>query len=380
MYKIALKMLIGDRAKYFAIIVGLSFASFIISQQSAIFLGLMARTYGFITDSSQADIWVMDPMVQFVDDIKPLKDTDLYRVRSVPGIEWATPLYKGLIKARLQNGKFQNCNVIGVDDSTFIGGPPKIIEGKIEDLRRPDAIIVNKVGAEDKLSLGKDRPLRVGDTIEINDRRALVVGICEVSRTFQSQPVIYTTYNRALTYAPPERKQLSFILAKANPKIGVAKTLNNIKQFTRLGAYTQRGFMDLTVWYFLTNTGILINFGVTVLLGMIIGAAIVGQTFYTFIIDNMRYLAVLKAIGANNNYLIKMTLLQILWTGLIGWGIGVGVTGLFGFSFQTTELSFFFPWQLYLISLILMLTICFISSIVCFWKIYRIEPALAFRS
>jgi len=379
MYKIALKMLIGDKAKYIAIVIGLSFASFIISQQSAIFLGIMSRTYGFISDSSQADIWIMDREVQFIDDIKPLKETALFRVRGIPGIEWATPLYKGLIKARLQNGKFQTCNVIGVDDSTLIGGPPRIIEGNIEDLRRPDAIIVNKIGAEDKLSLGKNEPLRIGDTLELNDKRAVVVGICEVSRTFQSQPVIYTTYNRALGYAPPERKQLSFILAKANAKIGIPKTLENIRKYTNLGAYTQRGFMDLTVWYFLKNTGILINFGVTVLLGVIIGSAIVGQTFYTYIIDNMRYLAVLKAIGANNAYLIKMTFLQILWTGLIGWGIGVGVTGIFGFVFRTTELSFFFSWELYLLSLLMMMLICLFSAVICFWKIYKIEPALAFR-
>lgn len=380
MLKIALKMLIGDRAKYLGIIIGLSFASFIISQQSAIFLGLMSRTYGFITDSSQADIWVMDPMVQFIDDIKPLKDTDLFRIRGVPGVEWATPLYKGLIKARLSNGKFQICNVIGIDDATLIGGPPQILKGDIVNLRAPDAVIINKVGAEDKLSLAKNRPLSMGDTLELNDKRAQVVGICEVSRTFQSQPVIYTTYNRAVSFAPPERKQLSFILVKADPKIGLVKTAENIRRYTGFAAYTQQEFKELTVWYFLTNTGILINFGITVLLGMVIGAAIVGQTFYTFIIDNIRYLAVLKAIGASNQRLIKMTLLQVLWTGLIGWGVGLGATGLFGFLFRTTELSFFLPWQLYVASLFLMLTICLISSAICFWKIYKIEPALAFRA
>lgn len=379
MFKIALKMLIGDKTKYIGIIIGLSFASFIISQQSAIFLGLMARTYGFITDSSQADIWVMDNKVQFIDDIKPLKETQLFRIRGVPGVKWATPLYKGMIKARLTNGKFQNCNVIGIDDSTLIGGPPKMLEGKLEDLRRPDAVIVNKVGADDKLAISKGQSLKVGDTFEINDRRALVVGICEVSRTFQSQPVIFTTYNRAITYAPPERKQLSFILVKADPKIGIVNTLSNIKKYIGLGAYTQRGFIDLTIEYYLRNTGILINFGVTVLLGMVIGAAIVGQTFYSYIVDNIRYLAVLKAIGVSSNKLIKMTFLQVLWTGLIGWGIGIGVTAFFGFTFGETELAFFFPWQLYLISLGLMLFICMISSIVCFRKIYKIEPAIAFR-
>jgi putative ABC transport system permease protein len=108
---VALKMLVGDKAKYFGIIMGLTFASLLITQQAAIFLGLMTRTFGAITDLSYPDIWVMDRKVQFIDDIKPLQDTELFRVRGISGVEWAVPLYKGLLKARLSNGNFQTCNV-----------------------------------------------------------------------------------------------------------------------------------------------------------------------------------------------------------------------------------------------------------------------------
>src|SRR5262249_37142192 len=155
---------------------------------------------------------VMDPKVQFVDDIKPLQDTVLYRVRGIEGVEWAMPLYKGLLKARLQNGVFQTCNVIGLDDATLAGGPPVMAQGALADLRRSQGMIVDEVGASTKLARvpedkdgrpikgAKPVPLTVGDTLEVNDRRAVVVGICRVSRTFQSQPVIYTTYTRALEY------------------------------------------------------------------------------------------------------------------------------------------------------------------------------------
>src|SRR5271165_5148625 len=98
---IALKMLVGDRAKYLGIIMGLTFASLLITQQAGIFVGLMSRTFGFLTDTSLPDVWVMEEKVGFVDDVISLRDTDLYRVRSVEGIEWAVPLYKGLLQARL---------------------------------------------------------------------------------------------------------------------------------------------------------------------------------------------------------------------------------------------------------------------------------------
>ena len=95
---IAWKMLTGDRSKYLGIIFGITFASLLIAQQSSIFCGLMLRTCGQIYDIEGADIWVMDPNVQYVDDIKPLSDNDLYRVRGVPGVAWAVRLYKGLTR------------------------------------------------------------------------------------------------------------------------------------------------------------------------------------------------------------------------------------------------------------------------------------------
>src|SRR5438034_8860133 len=235
-------MLVGDRAKYIGIIMGLTFASLLITQQAAIFTGLMSRTFGSITDLSLPDIWVMDPKVQFIDDIKPLQDTELFRVRGIEGVEWAVPLYKGLLKARLSNGNFQTCNVLGLDDATLIGGPPAMVQGQLADLRRSEAVIVDEYGAADKLAHvlpdGKTVPLKIGDTLELNDHRAIVVGLCRVSRTFQSQPVIYTTYSRATLFAPRERKLLSFVLVKTKPGAEPQAVCDAITNGTGLAAFT----------------------------------------------------------------------------------------------------------------------------------------------
>jgi putative ABC transport system permease protein len=315
MYAIALKMLIGDRGKYPGIIMGLTFASLLITQQSSIFTGLMTRTYGAIVDLSQPDIWVMDPKVQFIDYVKPLQDTELYRIRSVPGVEWAVPLYMGLLKARLEDGDYKICNVLGLDDTTLIGGPPVMVAGKLSDLRQQDAIIVNDVGANTRLARppkvpgGRPDPLKIGDTLEINDHRAVVVGICRVSRTFQSQPVVYTTYSRATTFAPRERKLLSFVLMKSRPGLDEQTLTRRIREQTGLAAHTAQEFKDLTYDYFMKNMGIPVNFGIAVALGFIIGTAIAGQTFYNFTLENMRYFGTLKAMGATNGVLLRMILL-----------------------------------------------------------------------
>lgn len=385
MLLLALKMLIGDKMKFIGMVLALSFASFIIVQQAAIFIGLMTRTYGLITDTSQPDIWVMDPKVQFIDDIKPLRDIDLLLARSIEGVRWAVPFYKGLLKVRLKDGNFQQCNVIGIDDATLIGGPPLILQGKLLDLRLTDAIIVNRIGAEDKLAKRENGPrsasipLQIGDRVEINDKRALVVGICESTRTFQSQPLIYTTYGRALRYAPSERKQLSFILVKAKEGFSPQVLAKRISKETGLMALTKQQFKKLTVLYYLKKTGIPLNFGVAVLLGFVIGVAISGQTFYNFTLDHLRYLATFKVMGASYSILTQMMLLQSLWVGLIGWGMGTGGAALFGFFSRHSDLSFLLPWQLYVLSGVATLMICSFCVFIALFRVYRCDIAIVFK-
>lgn len=380
---IALKMLIGDRAKYLAIIMGIVFASMLMTQQMAIFVGLMSRTFGFVTDLGQPDIWVMDPKVQFIDDIKPLQDTQLLRVRGIEGVQWAVPLYKGLMKARLSNGMFQTCNVIGIDDATLIGGPPQMLAGKVADLRRAEGIIVDETGALDKLAQtlpdGRKVPLKIGDTVELNDHRATIVGICRSTRTFQSQPVIYTTYSRATTFAPKERKLLSFVLVEARPGQDMGELCERIERLTGLAAHQRDDFKWLTVMYFMENTGIPINIGIGVVMSFLVGTAIAGLTFYNFTIENLRHFGTLKAMGAGNGLLLRMIVLQSMLVGAVGYGLGIGAAALFGWTTRDTEVAFLMLWQSLVVSAIAVLVICMISAIIGIHKVMKLEPAIVFK-
>jgi putative ABC transport system permease protein len=345
----------------------------------------MTRTYSFIGDLSQPDIWVMDPKVQYIDDSKPMQDTELFRIRGVKGVEWAVPLYKGLLKARLESGTFQVCNVLGIDDATLIGGPPQMLQGSLSDLRQQDAIIVNDVGANTRLAKrptqpgAKPIPLKVGDTLEINDRRAVVVGICRVTRTFQSQPVIYTTYSRATSFAPRERKLLSFVLVKAGPEEPPKALAERIRKDTGLAAYTAQEFKDVTYRHYVKNTGIPINFGIAVGLGFLIGCAIAGQTFYNFTLENLRYFGTLKAMGATNGILLRMILLQALMVGALGYGLGVGGASLFGYLLGGTELSFRLTKDLLFLSAGAIIVIIIFSALISIRKVMRLEPAIVFK-
>ena len=382
---IAIKMLLGDRAKYIGIIIGLTFASFLVSWPSAIFTGVMSRTFSFVTDVALPNIWVVDPQVQYIEDIKPLRDTEVLRVRGTEGVEWAVGLYKGMLRARMDDGTFQSCVVVGLDDATLIGGPPKMLTGQLADLRQADSIIVDEAGARGKLAKrlpnGRRIPLKLGDTLELNDHRCVVVGICRITQTFQNIPVIYTTYSHATTIAPQERKLLSFVIAKAKPGTDVREVCARIRMNVRLSAYTPVEFKKLTFWYFLKYTGMPFNFLTVVTLGFIVGVAISGMTFYNFTLDNLRYFGTLKAMGTTNRKLLRMISLQAATVGAIGYGLGIGAASAWGGVLSgRTQIAFKLPWQLLLVSAVAVLVICVGAAALSIRKVMKLEPAMVFRS
>ena len=386
MNRIALKMLFGDRGKYLGIITGIALASILMIQQPGMLVSIFTMTYSFITDVSLPNIWVMDAKVQQIDDSKPLLDTQLYRVRGVRGVEWAVPLYKGSQKVRLSNGETVMSNLLGLDDATLIGGPAVMIEGKLSDLRIPDSVIVDEAGANGRLAKPaaapgeRATPLKVGDVLELNEKRALVVGIARAQKTFQSQPIIYTTYTRAKVYANSERKMLTYILVKAKDNEPRETIARRITQNTRLAALTAEEFKKKSLNYMIYNTSIIINFGFVVLVGFVIGAAVTGQMFYNFTLDNLRYFAVFKAMGTTDQTLRRMILLQALLVGFVGYGIGAGAIASFAMIMGNSNgPSVNLSWQLLLTSGCAILVIVLMSALVCIRKVLKLEAAVVFK-
>src|ERR1700722_2944503 len=148
MISLALKMLIGNRASCIGVIFGIFLATLLISQQSAIFLGLVARSYRMVTDIPAPDIWVMDPVTESEDKLRTLPISYVDVVRSVPGVEWAVPFSVSRSSIVTPNGIFDLCQLYGIDDASLIGAPTNIIEGNLLDLRRSGAVIVDEFSAK----------------------------------------------------------------------------------------------------------------------------------------------------------------------------------------------------------------------------------------
>ncbi len=398
MFRFAIKMLFGDSAKFYGILLGLSFASLLIAQQASIFVGLMSRTFAFIGEVGHVDLWVFDPTQASVDEQKPLRTTAVSRVRGVSGVEWVAPLYKGLLVATLPDGSRQVCDVIGIDDDTLAGGPVEVVEGSLADLRQPDAVMVEVGSSQQQLRFPADlapgatplpgqifdaaaprRSVQVGDVIELNERRARVVGLVHCAETFVAAPTIYTVYSRAKTYAPAARRMTTALLVKASPGTDVDVLAQRIRTETGYAALPPYDYSMRTLGYWMTQTGIPINFGIAIALGFFVGVAIAGQMFYNFTLDNLRYFGAFKAMGASSFTLLSMVALQALVAGVLGLGIGLGAVSAFGLNAAGGKLAFKMLWQIPLLAAGAVLIICILASVLSMWKVLRLDSADVFK-
>lgn len=378
MYHVPLKMLTGDRAKYLGILSGLVFASLLLSLFGSIFVGLIGRITAPIDDAGVADVWVMDPTVTAIDDAVGMRETELSRVRGVEGVRWAVPLLRGKVNARLASGDVQTCTLVGIDDATLTAGPPIVLDGQLDDLRRADAIFVDAAEAARKLS-GPGRPLRLGDELELNDHRAVVAGFARITPSFDTVPTLFTTYRRARAFAPPERKPLTFILVKAAEGVDPSALARRIARETGLGARTGREFARSTVADIFGSTGIAQNFGLTLGLGFLVGLAVTGQTFFAFIQDNLRYFAVMKAMGASEGRIVGMVALQSAVVAVQGFGIGAGLAAGIGYLARNSALTIRTPYWLLVAVGAALLVIALLSALLSVRRILKLPPAVVFN-
>jgi len=375
---LALRMLTGDRSKYLGLIFGVTFATLLMTQQVSIFMGILTRTGNQILEVRDADVWVMDNRVRYLDESPGLQDTDLMRVRGVPGVAWAVRTYRGIVKARLEDGNTRNVRLSGLDDETLVGAPREMIVGSLEDLKRPDAVIIDKAGYE---YMWGHEPYQLGRTFELNDRRAVLVGVCQVAPPFFSDPIIYARYSQAARYVPLERNLMNYILVKARDGVDPAELCRRIEERTNRMALTGRQFFWKTVRYFLSSTGIPVNFGITIALGFIVGAAVTGQTLYLFIVENLKQFGALKAMGIPNRGILWMIVLQALLVGGIGFGLGAGLTAMFFIATgKMTQLAgLHMTWVALLGTGAAVFVIVIATSIISARRVLTLEPAIVFR-
>jgi len=372
--RIGFKLLVNDKAKFSALLIGITFAVFLMMQMTAMFAGILNRAYSTITNIG-AQMWIMDRAVNTATSALPMPDYLLDAVRSIDGVSYAVPLFIGGASIKLNDGTYQSVSVVGLDDTSLFGRP-ELEEGNIQDIYADNAFLVVKDAEFSKLENPK-----LGTSFELNDHRGSIVGIARVAANgLNGVPTLYTTYSRAIEYIPSPRFTISYILAQPKSEAAV----EGIKQqVAKLGyvALTKGEFNKRISDFYTYKTGIGTNILLMTVISFIVGLSISGQTFYTFILENMEKFGALKAIGAKGRELVYMIMFMAAFTALTGYGLGIGLVTLM-ISIARSRLPNYAAMITFgnlTLAFGMVLLIAVISGYIGIRKVLKIEPFDIFR-
>jgi putative ABC transport system permease protein len=372
--RIGFKLLVNDKGKFSALLIGITFAVFLMMQMTAMFAGILNRAYSTVTNIPAA-MWVMDPAVNTATSPIALPDYVLDATRSMDGVSYAVPLFIGGALVKLNSGTYQSVTVVGLDDQSLFGRPD-LEQGNIQDIYADNTFLV-----VDDAEFSKLENPAIGVTFELNDHRGTIVGIAKVaSNGLNGVPTLYTTYNRAIEYIPSTRFTMSYVLVQPKNEAAAAGIQ---QQVAKLGyvAFTKAQFNQRITDYYVYKTGIGTNILLMTVISFIVGLSISGQTFYTFILENLEKFGALKAIGAKGRELVYMILFMATFTALTGYGLGIGLVTLmisiarWWLPNYAAMITF---WNLGL-ALGMVILIAGISSYIGIRKVLTIEPFDIFR-
>ena len=373
-FKLAFKLLVNDTAKFTALLLGITFAVFLMMFVTSMFVGVLNHASATVTNIGST-IWVMDPAVQTVANTVGIPDYVLDAVRSMRGVKYAVPLYSGGGLVKLPDGTYQTVNIIGLDDTSLLGRP-ELLEGRIEDIYAENGFLAVRDAEFSKL----ENP-HIGSEFELNDNRGVIVGIAKVNTSgLYGTPTLYTTYERAVQYLPNPRYTISYVLVEPRSPSDIQTIKDQVQALGYL-ALTKDEFMKRTADFFVYKTGGGTNMLIMTLISFIVGLSISGQTFYSFILENLERFGALKAIGAKSRDLVLMILFQATFTSFTGYGLGVGLSVLSIWLARARLPSYaaMLTFGNLLLGFVMVAVIAAISSYAGVRRVLRIDPFEVFR-
>jgi putative ABC transport system permease protein len=395
MLRIAVKMLLGDRAKYVGLLFGITFTSFLVTFATSYLCGFLTRGFALVAENPAADVWVMDPAVGSTQLTTDIPDSALSRVRSVDGVRSAMPLSLATVDARFPNGRFQSFQLIAVDDATLFGLPALQNGVSPAVMRTSDAVAVDSGGTEGKLQTPVSvadqwpygpprldvptRELAVGDQLLVNDHRVIVRGHAEALPRYPPKPLMYATLSNAARMLPPKRHLLTFVLARAAPGISPRELARRIEAQTGLRARSFEDFKADTVSWLLRNSEDVGDMTSMISIAMLVGFGVTGVLLYMFTTDSLKQYAVLKAMGADSRLLLTMIFVQSGLCAALGTGLGLGLCAIAGeFAILDTDYPFRMMWFTPVLGSLMVVLVCVVAAAISARPVLKLEPGIVF--
>jgi putative ABC transport system permease protein len=135
--------------------------------------------------------------------------------------------------------------------------------------------------------------------------------------------------------------------------------------------------MTQIYWMFTTGAGVAVL--LAAILGLVVGFVVVAQTIYATTVDHLKEFGTLKAMGAPNSYVYKVILTQAAISAVIGYGLGMMVSGFVVRASQEGGAAILMPWPMAVGMFFLTLLMCTSAALVSINKVTRLDPAMVFK-
>lgn len=377
MLRLSIAMLCGSTRDFVPILLGLVFATVLILHQVGTFCGVMTWTYAPIR-LVQAPIWVTKPMVEKVDDYDPLRDIDEKRVKTAAGC-LVCPVFSSLTYARMPDGRNQLIHLVGVEPSLLPAGSFSGRDSILESLSWPDSVLVDELGST-RLAAGA-APLTEGSQFEIYGHYTEVRAIIPAPRLFSGAPFVVTHLRNVPRYAPFSVHRATLLAVFPQPGRDHADVCAAIQKQTGLRAFTDAGFVESNIRWWLENTSVPGVFVITIGLGVFIAISLFALTFLGFLSRQRAHFAALMAMGCGQGKLFAMILTQIAVLVWLAFGIGAGIVSIYGFAVKNAgNPPFALYWQLLAGIAGVLLVVGGLISGLATLSLRKIEPASVFRA
>ncbi len=370
---LAQRNLTHDKVRLAVTLTGIVFAVVLIVVELGLFVGFTVTTSGII-DQSKVDLWIVSKGTPYIEQGAAFSERKLYQVLATPGVAHADKFIVRFSNWKTPQGAQEGIQIVGFNPYTGVGGPWNVVEGKVEDLKTPDAVMVDEIYKK-KLGVTK-----VGETFEINGRRARVVGFTRGIRAFTTTPYVFTSFKNAQAYTGIAEDQTYFILVRALPGTDMAALRSGLESRLRdVDVLTTQKFSSMTRIYWMFTTGAGVAVLIAALLGLVVGVVVVAQTIYATTMDHIREYGTLKAMGAPNSYIYRVIITQAGMSAVAGYVLAMFVSVFIVHASRSGGAAILMPWQMAVGIFFLTLLMCVSAAVVSINKVTSLDPAMVFR-
>jgi putative ABC transport system permease protein len=371
---LARRNLFHDKVRLAVTLTGIVFSVVLIVVQLGLFFGFTTATSNLI-DHSGADLWITSKNVPYVEQGVAFSERKLNQVRAIEGVADAQKIIAHWTQWKRHDGGQESVQIVGINVDDPLERPWNLVEGRVEDLKSPDAVIL------DELYKQKLGVTRVGEVFEIGGYRARVVGFTRGIRSFTTSPYVFTSFKNAQDFTNLHEDQTLFILVKIAPGADIESVrhalLDRVKD---VEVFRTTEFSHMTTFYWMFTTGAGVAVLIAAVLGLVVGFVVVAQTIYATTMDHIREFGTLKAMGAPNSYVYRVIMQQAAISAVIGYALGMIVSVFVVHGSEKGGAAILMPPSMAVGMFFLTLLMCVGAALVSINKVTRIDPAMVFKA